>query len=164
MFFSALPKLVESVTFSKKETVMFKKELFISILVAFFCLGLAGTALAGEVIYDGSEAGSDEFTFDAPGADVSYAVKNYMYNEESLAKIGTEAGDWEFKYDAPETRADIAASNYNYNQESLASVGTEAGNDEFMFDASGTKIDGLLVPNEAVADESKVKDVICKGC
>ncbi len=143
---------------------MFKKEFFISILVAFFCLGLAGTVLAGEVIYDGSEAGGDEFTFDAPRTDVSDAVKNHVYDEESLAKVGTEAGNWEYKFDAPETKADIAARNYNYNQESLATVGTEAGNDGFTFDASGIKDYGSLTPNEAVADESKVKDAICKGC
>ncbi|MBW2689952.1 MAG: hypothetical protein JRC99_08480 [Deltaproteobacteria bacterium] len=141
---------------------MFKKELFTSILVAFFCVGLVGTALAGEVIYDGSEAGSDEFTFDAP-TEVNDAAKNHVYNEESLAIIGTEAGDWEFKYDAPETKADVAARNYNYNQESLASIGTEAGNDEFRFDASERNVYGSA-PNEAVADGSEIKDVICNGC
>ena len=141
---------------------MFKKELFTSLLVAFFCVSLVGTALAGEVIYDGSEAGNDEFTSDAP-TEVSDAAKSHVYDEKSLAIIGTEAGDWEFKYDAPETSADIAARNYNYNQESLASIGTEAGNDEFRFDASERNVYGSA-SNEAVADDSKVKDAVCNGC
>ncbi len=141
---------------------MLKKELTTAILVAFLSLGLVATAMAGEVVYNGSEAGSDEFSFDAQNGNID-VVKNHVYDEEALAKVGTEAGNWEYRYDAPETKADITARNYNYDQESLASIGTEAGNDGFSFDATETRSYGSA-PNEAVADESKVRDAVCKGC
>ena len=142
---------------------MLKKELYIGTLVALLCLGFAGSALAGEVIYDSSEAGDVDFTFDAPGTAVSDAVQNHIYNQESLAAVGTEAGDFEFRFNAPGTKADIAARNYNYDQESLATIGTEAGNNEFIFESSGTNVSGPAA-NEAVADDSKTKDAVCKGC
>jgi hypothetical protein len=147
----------------KKEIVMFKKELYVGMLVAVLSLGFAGTALAGEVIFDGSEAGDWEFKFDASDAGASEAVQNHVYDQESLAAVGTEAGNWEYKFNAPETPADIAARNYNYDQESLAVNGTEAGDWEYKSYSSGTKASGSTA-HEAVADDSKAKDAVCKRC
>jgi len=77
----------------------------------------------------------------------------------SAGGIGTEAGDWEYSFDSP----DVAVEGYQYDQESLTRVGTEAGDWEFK---GNYESDGSIsnTANEAVADEGKVKDAVCKGC
>ena len=135
---------------------MFKKEFIIGLLTTFLCLGLIGTAFAGEGDYD-SILGTDEFKFDAPVTKADIAAKAYSYDQNSLALVGTEAGNWEFRFDAPLTKADIAARNHKYNQESLALVGTEAGNWEFRFKDVDT------MSSESVANEGNV-DTVCPDC
>jgi hypothetical protein len=136
---------------------MFRKEFVVGALATCFFFGLLGTSLAGEVIYDGSEAGGDKFTF-AASTEVSDTVKNHVYDGETLAKVGTEAGNFEYRFDAPETKADVAARNYQYNQESLARIGTEAGDWEYNAEIAGNNA------NDAVAEKNSVKDAVCKGC
>ena len=135
---------------------MHKKTIFTTGLAVFLFLALVGIASAGDI---GTEAGNWEFKFDSPDV----AVEGYQYDQESLARIGSEAGDWEFRPDAPETKADIAAKNYQYDQESLAEVGTEAGDWEFKADKNSSDRMGHKA-NEAVADDGKIKDAVCKGC
>ena len=135
---------------------MYKKTIFTTGLSVFIFLALVGIASAGDI---GTEAGDWEYNFDSPDV----AVEGYQYDQESLARVGTEAGDWEYNSDAPETKADIAAKNYKDSQESLALVGTEAGDWEFKgnYESDGSTSN---TANEAVADEGKVKDAVCKGC
>ena len=135
---------------------MCKKTIFITGLSIFLFLALVGIASAGDV---GTEAGDWEYKFNSPDA----AVEGYQYDQETLARIGSEAGNWEFRADAPETKADIAAKRYQYDQEALAVVGSEAGDWEYKdnYEASGRTGN---IANEAVADEGKVKDAVCRGC
>ena len=136
---------------------MFRKEFIIGALATCFFFGLLGTSFAEEGIYDGSEAGGDEFTFAVP-TEGSDAVNNHVYDEEALAKVGTEGGNFEYQFDAPETKANVAARNYQYNQESVARIGTEAGDWEYNAAPAGNNA------NDAVAEKSSVKDAVCKGC
>ena len=117
---------------------------------------MVGIASAGVI---GTEAGDWEFKFGS--SDV--AVEGYQYDQEALAQVGSEAGVWEFRSNATETKADIAAKNYQYDQESLALIGREAGNWEFTANDGPSGHMGNT-SNEAVADEGKVKDAVCKGC
>ena len=135
---------------------MCKKTIFTTGLSVFLLLALVGIASAGDI---GTEAGDWEYKFDSP----DLAVEGYQYDQETLARIGSEAGDWEFRSDAPETKAEIAAKNYPYDQESLELVGTEAGDWKYRYNyESSGSMDSTA--NEAVADEGKVKDSVCKGC
>ena len=135
---------------------MYKKTIITTGLTVFLFLALFSVASAGDI---GTEAGDWEYKFDSP----DLAVEGYQYDQEALARIGSEAGDWEYRSDAPETNADIAAKNYQYDQESLALVGTEAGDWEFKGNYESDVTMGSTA-NEAVADDSKVKDAVCKGC
>ena len=135
---------------------MLKKTIFTTGLSVFVLLALVGIASAGDI---GTEAGDWEYKFDSPDA----AVEGYQYDQEALARVGTEAGDWEYKANAPETKADIAAKNYPYDQESMALVGSEAGDWEYKANGESSGHMGNT-SNEAVADEGKVKDAVCKGC
>lgn len=129
---------------------MFKNELIISILVAFFFVGFLGTAFA-----------ESELTSDASVSINNEAAINHIYNQNDLAMVGTEGGNWEFKFDTPETKADLAAKNYNYDQEHLALVGTEGGDWKFSFDVPEAKASNAT---EATAKENSVKDAVCKAC
>lgn len=77
----------------------------------------------------------------------------------SAGDVGTEAGDWEYKFDSP----DLAVEGYQYDQEALSRVGTEAGDWEFKADKGSSGHEGHKA-NEAVADDGKIKDAVCKGC
>ena len=135
---------------------MCKKNIFTTGLAVFLFLALVGIASASDI---GTEAGDWEYKFDSPDG----RVEGYQYDQESLARIGSEAGDWEFRADAQETKADIAAKNYQYDQGALALVGSEAGDWEFK---AGKGSSGQMEhkANEAVADDGKIKDAVCKGC
>jgi hypothetical protein len=135
---------------------MCKKTIITTGLSVFLFLALVSAASAGDI---GTEAGDWEYKFDSPDS----AVEGYQYDQEALSRVGTEAGDWEYRYDAPETNADIAAKNYPYDQESMGLVGTEAGDWEYKANGGSSGHMGNTA-NEAIADDSKVKDAVCKGC
>ena len=129
---------------------MLRKELIISIFVAFTLVFSFGTALA-EDSNDTSILGTDEFVFDAPETKADVAARNYVYDEKQLNLIGTEAGG----EIVSTPKALHAARNYSYDEESLAAVGTEAGNWGYRFDGQGSG------RNEAIADK---QDATCSTC
>lgn len=135
---------------------MCKKTIFTTGLSILLFLVLVSLASAGDI---GTEAGDWEYKFNSPDG----TVESYQYDQEALAQIGSEAGNWQFRFDAPETKAEIAAKNYQYDQKALAVVGTEAG--DWKFKGNDGVSGGIgNTANEAVADETKVKDAVCKGC
>ncbi len=135
---------------------MCKKTILTTGLSLLLFLVLVSIASAGDI---GTEAGDWEYKFNSPDG----AIQGYQYDQEALAQIGSEAGNWQFRFDAPETKAEIAAKNYQYDQGALAVVGTEAG--DWKFKGNDGVSGGIgSTANEAVADEAKVKDAVCKGC
>lgn len=136
---------------------MFKKELIISVLVAFLFMGFIGTAFA-EQNNDTSILGSDQFSFDANNSMNSEAAINHDYNQEHLAVVGTEAGDWKIDFAAPESKAEMAANNYNYNQQHLALVGTESG--DWKFNNTAPETTG----NEEQTTATNKQGSMCSGC
>lgn len=111
---------------------MLRINFIVGALVAFLFLGLAGVAVAGE----GNSRdilGTDEYRNSVPETNADWAARDYVYDQEALARVGTEGGNLDFIFDAPESKADIAARDHVYDQDSLARVGTEGGSLEFNF-------------------------------
>lgn len=129
-------------------------KIIISGLSIFFVFALASSSLADI----GTEAGDWEYNPNAIETKADIAAKNHQYDQDALAVVGSEAGNWVYNPNAVETKADIAAKNYQYDNDSLARIGTEAGAWEFKDDILSRR------SLEAVADDGKVKDAICKGC
>lgn len=129
-------------------------KIIVSGLSIFFVLALAGVSIADV----GTEAGNWEYNPNAVETKADIAAKDHQYNQDALAVIGTEAGNWKYNPNAAETKADIAAKSHHYDEESLARIGTEAGNWDYQNNIYSHS------HNEAVADDGKAKDAVCKGC